>query len=158
MRSQLNNLILTRSYVQVMMIISTNDEMMKRWVYRVCTVNIFPIRDSISHEIGTWFSIVWVLFDYRCPVEAWGNHTLKRKFDFDIFANGWQTKVVILTILVQPVTEISTIWQYLRFRVRLSQCQSSGVRRICVKRGDRWPPISWHFQMHFLEWKYMNFD
>ena len=24
---------------------------------------------------------------------------------------------------------------------------------------DKWPPISWrHFQMHFLEWKCMNFD
>ena len=27
-----------------------------------------------------------------------------------------------------------------------------------IEDETKWPPISWHFQMHFLEWKSINFD
>ena len=50
-------------------------------------------------------------------------------------------------------------------RTRL--CKQSGERMIYINSNQRlngymdaetkWPPFSWRFQVHFLEWKFMNF-
>ena len=58
-------------------------------------------------------------------------------------------------------------WQSIYMTVKVCTCQINSALQWCSKtrrffntlRPRKWPPISRrHFQMHFLQWKCMNFD
>ena len=105
------------------------------------------IRDKTSHDIK-WY-LRW------CKVPHWwgSNHDFRCSSDNE--DNRWMP---YLTVESSP-SDLG--WWLLNLCLLIFHYSPLDRIDICITHWgwDKWPPFARrHFQMHFLEWKYINFD
>ena len=91
-----------------------------------------------------WHQSIWRREWHYYFLTLW--HTFDQKSPFKITA--LKIGIYIFVGFVARVEDVNNSWVYCDW-----------IRILHIETETKWPPFSRrHFQVHFLEWKYINFD